>query len=339
MNKSILIILILVFNNCAKQDSTIEINNLNLETTFIGYSSFNVKLNNLNTHFNNAVYLTSWVDSLGNFLHSGPIRKLVQANYTDQEILISNLPVTNFETNYVLEISSKINGEEVSNRKITIPLLSAKKLPEEDLDVSIYNIQDKSINFYAANLSTEPDYSDEYNGPTRFEVYVEDKLLFNSSCGYYNGTYVPFRTITNLEPNTTYSIKIGVAYDNAPINSEYEPDIALGTYKTFNITTLTTPLSSELDSKIENITSTSFDLLWRTDLKNLMGCSPITFQEYSLQLILNGEVHSTFNIAENPITITGLTPNTQYEATLNFRYTDYSGDSYVRQTQFTVNTL
>jgi hypothetical protein len=150
MKKSILIILILIFNNCTKQDETNEINNLTLETTFIGYSSFNVKLNDLNSNFKNSVYLTSWVDSLGNFLPNGLVRKLIQANYSNPEIFISNLPVTNFETNYILEISSEFNGEEVSNRRITVPLLSATKLSEEDLNVSIYNIQDKSINFFCS---------------------------------------------------------------------------------------------------------------------------------------------------------------------------------------------
>ena len=143
-----------------------------------------------------------------------------------------------------------------------------------------------------------------------------------------------------LLPNNAYTLKVEVDYDNEPVDTNYEPNIELTTYREFEFTTYNSPLVSELDVNIINLTSTGFDFSWRTDLSGLHNCSPFEY-DYNFILEVDGIEIQSFDTNSSLINVAGLNNNTTYSIKLicNYYYVENNNIIETRISEFEITTL
>ncbi|WP_157449647.1 hypothetical protein [Croceitalea dokdonensis] len=215
------------------------------------------------------------------------------------------------------------------------------KLPDDDFEAYAFNVQDTSVNIVARNNTDINIYSPSTTGQqTNYNIYINDELIGEYQCywesGFSNAT-IP--TIVNLLPNNNYRLKVEVDFDNEPVDTNYEPNLELTTFKEFEFTSYNSPLVSELDVSTFNLTSTGFDLSWRTDLSGLYNCGPFEY-DYSFVLEIDGVENQTFDTSSTLINVTGLNNNTTYSIKLicNYYFVENNNIIETRVSEFEITT-
>jgi hypothetical protein len=311
---------------------------LELDINYVGYTAINYSISGLNSNLLNEFFLNEY-----DFFYGTPL----YTNFYQSELQLSNLPINyaHIEGDFfynldIIVYKNNILGvknnfpEEIESRKLY-------KLPEDDFDALIYNIQDSSVDVIASNSSVINIYSPSNNGPEDFKVYLNNDLIGEYQC-FWDGSSgsESFPTIDNLLPNNTYTLKVEVDYDNEPVNTNYEPDLELTTFREFEFTTYSVPLASELDVNIINLTSTSFDFTWRTDLSGLYNCSHFEY-DYNFILEIDGVENQTFDTSSRLINVANLNSNTNYsiKLTCNFYFVENNNIVETRIYEFEITTL
>ena len=290
----------------------------------------------MNSNLLNEVYINEY-----DFFTQEPLF----TDFIQSELLLSGLPINyaHIEGNFLYNLDIIVYRNNILGVKNHFSVESRKlyKLPEDDLDAMIYNIQDSSVDVVASNSSDINIYNPFTNGQTDYKIYINNELIGEYQCywesGFSNAT-IP--TIDNLLPNNAYTLKVEVDYDNEPVDTNYEPNIELTTYREFEFTTYNSPLVSELDVNIINLTSTGFDFSWRTDLSGLHNCSPFEY-DYNFILEVDGIEIQSFDTNSSLINVAGLNNNTTYSIKLicNYYYVENNNIIETRISEFEITTL
>lgn len=309
---------------------------LEITANYTGYTAFNLLIPKLNPDYRNSVRLIS---------HNPPyIDEIIREDYNSNELLIADFPlsiVPNYGDSFTVEITSMKNDIIGSISGIDITLRSLYKLPDDDLTTHLFNIQDTSVNVVAKNCSNVSEYDPSTVGYEDFKVYIDDQYIGEYKCYFAGiGGSASFPTFDNLTPGAMHILKVEVDYDNQPVDTNYEPNLELTTYKEFEFTTYEAPLASKLDVNIINLTSTSFDFTWRTDLSELYNCSIFDY-DYNFILEIDGIENQNFDSSTSSINVSGLLKNTTYsiKLTCNFYFVQNNNIIDSRVSEFEITTL
>jgi hypothetical protein len=309
---------------------------LEIDTNYVGYTAINYSINGLASNLSNQVFINEF-----DFFTQDPLF----TNFFQSELLLSDLPINYAHTEgdflYNLDIIVYRNNLIGVKNHFSVESRKLYKLPEDDFDAVIYNIQNSSVDLIASNSSAISIYNESTNGHTDYKIYINNDLIGEYQCFWESGSFnesIP--TIDNLLTNNAYTLKVEVDYDNEPVDANYEPNIELTTYKEFEFTTYSTPLNSELDVHISNLTSTSFDFTWRTDLSGLYNCSYFQY-DYNFILEIDGIEVQTFDTNSRLINAVGLNNNTTYSIKLicNYYYVENNNIIETRISEFEITTL
>jgi len=315
---------------------------VDVSASYIGYSAINFNIEGLDYSFQNKIYLTNGYD----------VRELFAENYHEQTLLVNNLPIFYYlgvekGASYMYGIEVDVYNDNndillIRKYKFSTYTKTVYKLPDDDLVMEVFNIQDNSVNVTAYNNTDITTYDPTSNGNVaeNFKVYLNNNLLGTYQC-YFDGSFgsASFPLIDGLDPNTIYTIKIEVDYNNDLVNTDYEDDFNMTTFKESEFTTYQDPLVSNLDVNIDNIYSNGFDFRWRTDLSNLYNCSIYDY-DYEFILEIDGVNVMTFDSSQTTINVENLNSNTTYSVKLicNF-YLGYGNVIETRVNEFDITTL
>jgi len=272
-----------------------------VEPTYVGYTAINVAVKGLKKNLKNQVF----VDGV-----------LLKSNHYEDELLISNLPINSPHGEpHTIEFIMYNDAGTASQRSLFIEKKELRRLPDNDLVVTIFDINDKSARVYARNISKDPHYDEYFVGITAFDIELNGTHLGKYQC-YYRSSGFP--VLSGLTPGSTNKVRVYVNYQNPPIDTRYEPEISLVTEKEISFTTYDTPLTSELEAIVLNVTSTGFEFDWRINLSKLgiYDCTPSAQYSQGFILYLDGKEYKKFDIDQKPVKVTGLAPNTAYAAKL-----------------------
>jgi hypothetical protein len=300
-------------------------NDLNFEinTNYIGYTAVNFQLTALNSAYKNSIILSN---------------DLLYEDYYSSELTITVPPNVNRRESYTLEVISMKNDTLGSYRILDFAPIYLRKADPDDLDVKIFNITHNRFQIVAFNLKSV-EYQEQ--GYDYWNVYIDDVYTGKYQCAgesTVSGYFFPF--FTDLTPGTSYSVKVGIDYSTIDPDPAYEPDldIELLTTVEFQIQTLASEPSSELEVNISNITSNGFDLIWWSETSYVCW-DPFPYYYYEFILYIDGTEYTRFDNHTNKIHIEDLQPNTKYSAELILNvYNNNSDITDTRTANFEIET-
>jgi hypothetical protein len=249
---------------------------------------------------------------------------------------IANIPIQiapnrTIDLNQKIEVYSYINDTIGGIKSLDFEPKTLYRLPDADFTAKVYNIKDRSFNLVASNRSDIPTFDTGFNGPEVFFVELNENKIGNYQCYWSGGiSSSTFPTFGGLEPNSSYNVKVGVDYNNFIPNLDFEIlEIPFTTFITFEITTDSVSISSELDVYIENVDINSFEIIWKTDMVKLHSCDPF-WTSYEFSLYLNDSLYNTFSSDQNPFVVDNLKADTNYDVLLECSLLlDYFGEIIV----------
>lgn len=194
-----------------------------LATNYIGYTAINLLLEGINPSLSNSIYYNG---------------DLIETDYYNSEYLISDLPINSDLSK--IAVVSYINDSVGLRRSLNVMRKALKRLPDNDLLLSIESVNDVSAVICARNVSDNPHFEESLVGRTNFKVYLNNQFKYEGKyvCNSYSSFEEEFPAFGGLTPETEYTVKVEVDYGNTPINSDYEPVFPLTTFKELSFTTL-----------------------------------------------------------------------------------------------------
>lgn len=307
---------------------------VDITVDYHGWTAFNFLLDGLNAGFENEIY----------FNNVSEPEELIENNFYESDLLVRDLPVNwisddisipDFYKLKIIVCNSQIGVE--SSIEIDTKLLY--RLPDDDWYAVVHYVDVTKAYCSAANYSTIQVYDPNNSGPKTFSIFLDGEFIRTNHCDHWgNGIDNQFPVFENLEPGSTHIAKIVVGPPVGPYNLEYEDEQVVRNVREIEFTTYQTPLTDDIMVEIENLSDSGFDLIWRTDLRLRYSCYPGYMWNLGFDLKVNGVSYASFGPDDNPVAITGLSPNTEYNMELVFTYIQNS-TNYEKQVGFTVTTL
>lgn len=283
-------------------------------TNYNGYTAINFVFEGLQPSFKNKIHFESLSYNVETTL----------INYYDEEYLLSDLQVDYLGYTYPSAKEYIITFDNYQNDSLGIQkdqkeeVLTLRRLPDDELDVYVHNIQNNQANTFGIKRATNSLYNQI---EPQIKLYLNDEYLGAFHCGFpdYN-----FHLITGLTPGTAYVAKFLVGYGNPPINPLYEPEFPLNTTKEIEFTTYTTPAPplQTIYADVVNVGTNKFDFYWRLNT-NLYGCSPGEMYQWGFILEIDGEQYMEFDESLILVNVDGLSQDTEYSVKLIFWYNFY----------------
>lgn len=192
-----------------------------------------------------------------------------------------------------------------------------RRLPDDELDVQIHNIQNVIVNTFGVKRASNSMYSQV---EPKIKLYLDDEYLGAHHCEHPSH----FPPITGLSPGTNYVAKFEVDYGNLTINPLYEPEFPLKTTKKIEFTTHTTPAPPLLSmyADVVNVGTNSFDFYWRINIW-FYGFSPGTIYDWGFILEIDGKQYMEFDESLILVNVDGHSQDTEYSVKLIFCYNFY----------------
>jgi hypothetical protein len=256
--------------------------------------------------------------------------QLIEENFSDTSIVIRDLPHGTYNWAKIRAKSSQ--GKFFRQKGADWIMLKIKKLSESQLYLNVYNISDNSVSIFGNRTNnSDPEFQN-----TGYVVYLNNTKVYSTGCTYVvGGGGSGYPDITGLMPNTTYSIKLKVAYPHTPFDPFYET-VSFVTTAEKIITTYDTPVPDAFELTADNIQPTTADLSWRIKIFG-GGCSPGTPIE-TIKIYLNDVLQTNLDArgAGEFYQLSGLTSGTTYDVRIEYLALSFPGYNTIKNIQKTI---